>query len=232
MIIDVECTLCTNWYLCEPRNTIDTNGQQMAPWLCTNVLEWMYQTQSQMGITPTTCLYSAANERKVPDLAQISCLLLCTWKYLCFTHLRRHLVSTYFVISLLFILFLFNTVLKIGHKGDTLSYWDEKISRNKPIFKSAHFLCVAGLQSPLFVLVAGVCLARLALGEKLTGHNRGGSWVGTKLRGLKGPLWGIEGNLFFTLVNNFSGSEAQQPFIMVGSKPSTGEQRQQTLQCF
>ena len=28
-------TLCTNWYLCEPRNTIDTNGQQMAPWLCT-----------------------------------------------------------------------------------------------------------------------------------------------------------------------------------------------------
>ena len=35
MIIDVECTLCTNWYLCEPRNTIDTNGQQMASWLWT-----------------------------------------------------------------------------------------------------------------------------------------------------------------------------------------------------
>ena len=72
----------------------------------------------------------------------------------------------------------------------------------------------------------------LALAENLTGHNRGGSCAGTKLRGLKGAQGDIEGNHFFTLVDNFYASEAQQPFIMVGSKPSTGEQRQQTLQCF
>ena len=34
---------------------------------------------SKMGINPTMCLYGAANERLVPGLAQISCLLLCTW---------------------------------------------------------------------------------------------------------------------------------------------------------
>ena len=230
MIIDVECTLCTNWYLCELRNTIDTNGQQMAPWLCTTVL---YQTPPQMGINPTTCLYSAANMKEKCQIWLKSLACSSVPENISVLHTWEGIWCPYTLwFSLLFILFLFNTVLEIGHKGDTLSYWDEKISRNKPIFKSALFLCVAGLQSPLFVLVASECLARLALGENLTGHNRGGSWVGTKLRGLKGPLWGIEGNLFFTLVNNFSGSEAQQPFVMVGSKPSTGEQRQQTLQCF